>query len=101
MSAVASRRLIHAAAALPPVDRALLNLWVNRGLSDSELARMAGLRAEIVAKRRTAIVEALSAELGLPPAEIEAALITLAASGATQGAGTLSPGAPPAAPGGR
>lgn len=87
MRVLATRRLIHATAALPPVDRALLNLWVNRGLEDRQLARMAGLSVAVVAKRRAGIVDALSIELGLPPTEIEAALIALAASNAAPGPG--------------
>jgi hypothetical protein len=80
MSRLATRRLIDGAAALGAADRALLNLWVNRGLDDASLARMTGMSPEAIAVRRTRIVEHLSDQLGLPPDEVHAALDDVAAS---------------------
>ena len=42
MSGLATRRLIDAAARLDPADRALLNLWVNRGLDNERLTGLTG-----------------------------------------------------------
>src|ERR1700733_5055444 len=80
MPSLATRRLIDATASLPPVDRALLNLWVNRGLDDQSLAAMTGMTSEAVEMRRARIVESLSAQLGLPHAQIQAALAEIAAT---------------------
>jgi hypothetical protein len=80
MSSLATRRLIDAAAKLQPAERALLNLWVNRGLDDGRLAQLTGLSPEALHTRRVLIVGRLSDELGLPPAEVEDALATIAAS---------------------
>lgn len=80
MSSFATRRLIDAASALPPAERAQLNLWVNRGLDDPALARMTGMTLEAIAARRERIVGHLSEELGLPPDQILGALADIAAS---------------------
>jgi hypothetical protein len=80
MDRVASRRLIDASASLGPADRALLNLWVNRGLDDAAVARMTGMEPAAIAERRGRMVARLSEELGLPPGDIADALGTLAAS---------------------
>jgi len=77
----ATRRLIDACAALDAADRALLNLWVNRGLKDGAVARMTNMTEAAVAQRRARIVDGLSQELGLPPAEIREALGAIAESG--------------------
>ncbi len=74
MPGLATRRLIDAAAALAPADRALLNLWVHRGLDDERLARLTGMSAASVAARRAGIVGRLSRELGLPEADVVGAL---------------------------
>jgi hypothetical protein len=80
---VATTRLIDASAALEPADRALVNLWVNRGLDDAAVARMTHMSEAVIAERRARIVEHLSGELGLPPEDIGAALadITLVPDG--------------------
>ncbi len=80
MTQIATARLIDASAALSPADRALLNLWVNRGLDDEALARLSHVDVDAIAVRRANIVEHLSQELGLPPADIRSALDELAAS---------------------
>lgn len=74
---VASRRLIDASASLDPAERALLNIWVNRGLDDTAVARMTGMSAAAVAARRDRIIAGLSRELGLPPDDIRTALADL------------------------
>jgi hypothetical protein len=80
---VATTRLIDASAVLEPADRALVNLWVNRGLDDAAVARMTHTSEAAIAERRARIVEQLSAELGLPPENVGAALaeITLTPEG--------------------
>jgi hypothetical protein len=60
MSHLATQRLLQASASLAPADRALLNLWVNRGLDDEQLAELTGMNAEAVRARRDGIVSALS-----------------------------------------
>jgi hypothetical protein len=80
MSRVATRRLLDAAATLDAADRALLDIWLNRGLDDVELARMTGLDEATVLARRVRIVTHLSATLGLPPEEIRGALDEIGAS---------------------
>jgi len=82
MTRVAPSRLMKAMASLPPADRALVNLWVNRGLDDTALAGLLGMSEETIASRRARIVEHLSATLGLPPDHVHAALseITVASS---------------------
>jgi len=74
----ATRRLIDASATLDPADRALLNIWVNRGLDDAALARMTGLSAETIAQRRARVIAHLSDELGLPPEHVRSALTEIA-----------------------
>jgi hypothetical protein len=74
MSSVATRRLIDAAATLDPADRALLNLWVNRGLDDERLTELTGMSIEALGTRREKIVARLAAELGLPEPDIRGAL---------------------------
>jgi hypothetical protein len=80
VSRLATRRLIDASATLDAADRALLNIWVNRGLDDAALARMTGMSEETIAGRRTRIVEHLSAVLGLPAQDVRGALIEIVAS---------------------
>jgi Anti-sigma-K factor rskA len=70
----ATARMNDAAASLEPADRALLNLWLNRGLDDAAVARMTGMGVETVANRRSRIVEHLSDLLGLPPDDVRRAL---------------------------
>jgi hypothetical protein len=77
---VATVRLIGAAASLDPAGRALLDLSMHRGLSDAEIAQLAGLSLAAVTNRKLDVVEHLSSELGLPPYEIVAALGTISRS---------------------
>ena len=74
MAGLATRRLIDAAAKLDPADRALLNLWVNRGLDDERLTELTGLSIEALHVRREKIVAELAADLGLPDEDVRAAL---------------------------
>jgi hypothetical protein len=80
MSSLATRRLINAAATLDAADRALLNLWVNRGFDTNRLAALSGMSPDTLGTRRERIVERLSEELGLPPDHVRVALEDLAAS---------------------
>ena len=47
MQSLATRRLIDAAATLEAADRALLNLWVNRGFDSDRLAALSRLEAQL------------------------------------------------------
>jgi hypothetical protein len=71
--------LIDASATLDPADRALLNLWVNRGLGDDELAELSHLSVGVITARRHSIVERLSANLELSPQYVSDSLQQLAA----------------------
>src|ERR1700704_6642393 len=90
-------RLTEATAALEAPDRALLNLWINRGLDDPALAEMTGMTPEAVAARRGRIVQRLSDELSLPADEVAEALGQIAVS--SPRADTRRNGDAPAAPG--
>jgi hypothetical protein len=74
MADLATRRLIDAAANLDPADRALLNLWVNRGLDDERLMGLTGMSTEALHARRENIVAQLAADLGLPEPDVRVAL---------------------------
>src|SRR5665213_84254 len=74
MATLATRRLIDAAAKLDPADRALLNLWVNRGLDDERLTALTGMSIDALQARREKIVAELAAELGLPDEDVRGAL---------------------------
>jgi hypothetical protein len=74
MAGLATRRLIDAAANLDPADRALLNLWVNRGLDDERLTELTGMPIDALHVRRDNIVAQLAAELGLPDEDVRGAL---------------------------
>lgn len=74
MSSLATHRLIDAAAQLDAADRALLNLWVNRGLDDERLTTLTGMSIDALQARREKIVTQLSAALGLPDVDVRAAL---------------------------
>jgi hypothetical protein len=74
MASLATRRLIDAAAKLDPADRALLNLWVNRGLDDERLTELTGMSIDALHVRREKIVAQLAAELGLPDEDVREAL---------------------------
>jgi hypothetical protein len=74
MADLATRRLIDAAANLDPADRALLNLWVNRGLDDERLTGLTGMSTEALHGRREKIVARLAADLGLPEQDVRVAL---------------------------
>ncbi len=71
---IATRRLVEASAALDPASRALLSLWLHRGLSNEVIAQLAGLETHEVAVRKLEMVRQLSRELELPPLEVLAAL---------------------------
>jgi len=72
--------LIDASATLDPADRALLNLWVNRGLDDDALAELSHLSVGVITARRHSIVERLSADLELSPQYVSDSLQELAAN---------------------
>jgi hypothetical protein len=78
VSRFATRRLIDAAATLDSADRALLNIWINRGLDDAAMARLTGLSVRAIAERRARVVAHLSDELGLPPDHVRSALAEIA-----------------------
>jgi hypothetical protein len=78
MSSLATHRLIDAAARLDPADRALLNLWVNRGLGDERLTALTGMSAETLRARRQNIIDRLAADLGLPEQDVRDALEQIA-----------------------
>ncbi len=86
MSDFATARMNDAAASLEPADRALLNLWLNRGLDDAAVARMTGMGVETVANRRTRIVEHLSDLLGVAPNDVQRALTERAPAGVSPAA---------------
>jgi hypothetical protein len=76
---VARTRLFDAAAALDPADRALLDLWVNRGLDDAALAGLSRLSVGAITARRHTLIERLSTDLELAPERVNDALQALAA----------------------
>jgi hypothetical protein len=78
MGPLPTRRLLDATARLTPADRALLNLWLNRGLDEQRLSQLTGMRPEVVVTRRARLIERLSEELTLPPDDVLAALAELA-----------------------
>jgi hypothetical protein len=59
---------------LDPGDRALLELSLQRDISDHELARMLGSDADDIDKRRRSALGTLAGELGREPDEVEALL---------------------------
>jgi hypothetical protein len=74
MASLATHRLIDAAARLDPAERALLNLWVNRGLDDDRLTALTGLSFDALHMRREKIVARLAGDLGLPDEDVRTAL---------------------------
>jgi hypothetical protein len=97
MGPLPTRRLIEATAKLTPADRALLNLWLNRGLDEQRLSQLTGMRPEVVVTRRARLIERLSEELTLPPDDVRAALAELAAGPLESGNGNgalQAPGMP-------
>jgi hypothetical protein len=74
MASLATHRLIDAAAQLDAADRALLNLWVNRGLDDERLTALTGMSIDALQARREKIVTQLAAALGLPNVDVRGAL---------------------------
>jgi hypothetical protein len=79
MGPLPTRRLIEAAAALEPADRALLNLWVHRGLDDERVAGLTGMSVVAVQARRERILAGLSERLGEPSEDVLIALQALEA----------------------
>jgi hypothetical protein len=101
---VLTRGLIDAASTLPPAERALLDLWVNRGLDDERLAAMSGVTSDAIEARRARIVQRLSEQLSMTPVEVGEALAGLAATSAARQAGRTDPhgnGEPPSITTGR
>ena len=74
MASLATHRLIDAAAHLDAADRALLNLWVNRGLDDERLTALTGMSIDALQARREKIVTQLAVALGLPHVDVRGAL---------------------------
>jgi hypothetical protein len=73
-------------------------LWVNHGLPDAAEGQMTGMGPEAIAERRGRIVERLSIELGLTPAQVDEALAASAPAPPTaNGNGNGSGGHPSAA----
>jgi hypothetical protein len=94
MTRVATPRLIGAAATLDASDRALVNMWMHRGLDDAAVARLAGVTEETIAHRRARIIEQLSGELGLPAEDVGAALSEITAPPGPNGLPPSAPSAP-------
>jgi hypothetical protein len=88
---VSPTRLIDASATLDPADRALLDLWVNRGLDDDELAGLSHLSVGVITARRHSIIERLSADLELSPEHVSESLRQLAATSPEPVAGSPPP----------
>lgn len=80
MERVANRRLIEAAQALSPADRAMLNIWIHHDLDDAALARVTQTSPEAIGSRRDGIVTGLALTLGLPPEHVREAIEELAHS---------------------
>lgn len=80
MERVASRRLIEAAQALSPADRAMLDIWIHHDLDDAALARLTQTSPGAIASRRDGIVTGLALTLGLPPEHVREAIEGLACS---------------------
>jgi hypothetical protein len=89
MGSLPTRRLIDATAKLDPADRALLNLWLNRGFDDQRLATLTGMSPEAVVGRRDRVIGRLSEDLTLPPADVQQALWELASGETTNGSRSL------------
>jgi hypothetical protein len=103
MGNLATRRLIEAAAALEAADRALLNLWIHRGLDDERLAGLTGMSVVAVQARRERILAELSERLGEPPEDVLTALRAMepGIGAADQTAGAADQTAAAAGAGGR
>ncbi len=89
MTTSATERVKGAAASLPPVDRALFDLWITRGMDDELLAVRTGLSVGSLHTRREGIVQRLSDDLGLSSEDVEEALGEL--SGQTERAHPPAP----------
>jgi hypothetical protein len=81
------RRLLEAAGALEAADRALLNLWINRGLDDERLAELTGMSAVVVQSRRERILSSLGEQLGVAESDVLASLRSLDPGEATSDTG--------------
>ncbi len=88
---IPTRRLIAASAELDPASRAMLNLWLHRGLSDAQIADFIGATPEGVATRREALVAALSIQLDAAPEEVHETVEELAGRGRDQVASVAAP----------
>ncbi len=95
---IPTRRLIAATSALDPASRAMLNLWLHRGLSDAQIAEFIGTTPVGVAARREALVSTLATELEASPQEVQESVDQLAASRedppASEPAAESAPGPP-------
>jgi len=95
---IPTRRLIAATSALDPASRAMLNLWLHRGLSDAQIAEFIGTTPAGVAARREALVSTLATELEASPQEVQESVDQLAASRedppASEPAAESAPGPP-------
>lgn len=88
---ISTRRLIAATADLDPASRAMLNLWLHRGLSDAQIAEYIGGTPDGVTARREALVEALSAKLDVTPEEVHETVEQLAGRRGEQAASATAP----------
>lgn len=70
--------LISASRTLDPASRALLNLWLHRGLDDLAIAHLSGGSVEEVADRRRRLVALLAEEMHTPAEEVRAVLDAMA-----------------------
>ena len=59
---------------LDPGDRALIELSLQRGIPDAELAQLLGSDGSAIEKRRRALIESLAVDTGRPAREVDRAL---------------------------
>jgi len=78
-----SKDIISASRGLDAPSRALLNLWLRRGMDDAAIARLSGGTAEEVAVRRDRVVSELAQLVEASREEIRTALEELAGRQAT------------------
>jgi hypothetical protein len=79
-----SSELTRALGELDPGDRALLELSLQRGISDDELARVLGNERDHIDKRRRDALRTLGDELGRDPEDVEAMLRDLPVGAVTE-----------------
>lgn len=71
---IATPDLVAASVVLDPTGKALLNLWLQRDLSDERIAELIFATPERVAERRSRLLEALAHELDTSPDEVRLAI---------------------------